>query len=201
MTAIRETFEETGLLLATSSSGSPPSDAVLDAARESIHTGKTLFRDFLRRHGLVADVKALLPFTEWVTPLGARTYVRALSFPRRRSHNPHIPARTQTLPHAVLRRLSACAARVQLLLWRHAAAPPAHLGRWARSHRGAIRTYTRRPCRTLRKEDSVHAAAALYPFYDRGYRGWTRGTGTSTRACGATVGWRVWQDGRTCANW
>jgi len=73
MTAIRETFEETGLLLAKSPSGSPPSDAVLDAARESIHTGKTLFRDFLRRHGLVADVKALLPFTEWVTPLGVRT--------------------------------------------------------------------------------------------------------------------------------
>lgn len=73
MTAIRETFEETGLLLATSPSGSPPSDAVLDAARESIHSGKTLFREFLRRHGLVADVKALLPFTEWVTPPGPRS--------------------------------------------------------------------------------------------------------------------------------
>ncbi|KAH9180699.1 NUDIX hydrolase domain-like protein [Lactarius sanguifluus] len=71
MTAIRETFEETGLLLATSPSGSPPSDAVLDASRESINTRKTLFGDFLRRHALVADVKALLPFTEWVTPLGA----------------------------------------------------------------------------------------------------------------------------------
>ncbi|KAH9005309.1 NUDIX domain-containing protein [Lactarius hatsudake] len=71
MTAIRETFEETGLLLATSPSGSPPSDAVLDASRESINTRKTLFGDFLRRHALVADMKALLPFTEWVTPLGA----------------------------------------------------------------------------------------------------------------------------------
>ncbi|KAI9466357.1 NUDIX hydrolase domain-like protein [Lactarius psammicola] len=71
MTAIRETFEETGLLLATSPSGSPPSEAVLDAERESINARKTLFGDFLRRYALVADVKALLPFTEWVTPLGS----------------------------------------------------------------------------------------------------------------------------------
>ncbi|KAI9446313.1 NUDIX hydrolase domain-like protein [Lactarius indigo] len=70
MTAIRETFEETGVLLATSPSGSPPSDAVLDASRESINTRKTLFGDFLRRHALVADAKGLLPFTEWVTPPG-----------------------------------------------------------------------------------------------------------------------------------
>ena len=88
MTAIRETFEETGLLLATSPSGSPPSDAVLDAARESIHTGKTLFRDFLRRHGLIADLKVLLPFTEWVTPLSARSYVCAFVRPMLVTH-PH----------------------------------------------------------------------------------------------------------------
>ena len=79
MTAIRETFEETGLLLAMSS-GSPPSDAILDAARESIHTGKTLFRDFLRRYSLVADVETLLPFTEWVTPPGPHPYVAARTF-------------------------------------------------------------------------------------------------------------------------
>ena len=100
MTAIRETFEETGLLLATSPSGPPPSDTVLDAARESIHTGKTLFRDFLRRHGLIADVKALLPFTEWVTPLGAPTSVRALfvsSMPI--SHAPHSRAYTDASIH------------------------------------------------------------------------------------------------------
>lgn len=128
MTAIRETFEETGLLLATSPSGSPPSDAVLDAARESIHTGKTLFRDFLRRHGLIADLKVLLPFTEWVTPLSARSYVCAFVRPMLVTHPPQ-----QTLPHAVLRRLSARTQRVQLLLWRHAASP-AHLGRRTRSH-------------------------------------------------------------------
>jgi hypothetical protein len=86
MTAIRETFEETGLLLTSATSESeseselpqqsPPSpslslsEAPLDVSRESIHTGRTLFRDFLKQHALSADVKALLPFTEWITPLG-----------------------------------------------------------------------------------------------------------------------------------
>lgn len=91
MTAIRETFEETGLLFASatseseselprshSQSPSPPSpslslslsEAALDASRESIHTGRTLFRDFLKQHALSANVKTLLPFTEWITPLG-----------------------------------------------------------------------------------------------------------------------------------
>ena len=90
MTAIRETFEETGLLLAsamTSESGelpllsqsSPPSlsEVALDASRESIHTGRTLFRDFLKQHALSADVKDLLPFTEWITPLGYSPCVRS----------------------------------------------------------------------------------------------------------------------------
>jgi len=86
MTAIRETFEETGLLLASSTSNAPLSDATaLDGSRESIHAGKTLFRDFLKQHSLSADVKALLPFTEWITPLGyprrfhTRFYVAFLS--------------------------------------------------------------------------------------------------------------------------
>jgi 8-oxo-dGTP pyrophosphatase MutT (NUDIX family) len=69
MTAIRETFEETGLLLASATSKPLPSDAVLDASRESIHTGRTLFRNFLKQHALSVDLNTLLPFTEWITPL------------------------------------------------------------------------------------------------------------------------------------
>ena len=105
MTAIRETFEETGVLLLASESGeelqelpqqSPPpspslSEAALDASRESIHTGRTLFRDFLKEHALSADVKALLPFTEWITPLGSSRCVHAPF-----SHNSH------TQQHAML---------------------------------------------------------------------------------------------------
>lgn len=77
MTAIRETFEEAGLLLASSTSNTSPNDAAtLDGSRESIHAGRTLFRDFLKRNTLSADVKALLPFTEWISPLGNPRCVR-----------------------------------------------------------------------------------------------------------------------------
>ncbi|KAJ6531222.1 hypothetical protein B0H19DRAFT_1190825 [Mycena capillaripes] len=65
VTAIRETFEEAGILLA---SGPTPSDAVLDAARHAIHAGKTPFQAFLTEHGLVADQQALHKFTCWITP-------------------------------------------------------------------------------------------------------------------------------------
>ncbi|KAJ7461548.1 NUDIX hydrolase domain-like protein [Mycena latifolia] len=65
VTAIRETFEEAGLLLA---SGPTPSDAVLDAARHAIQAGKTAFKTFLTQRSLTADVQALLPFTQWITP-------------------------------------------------------------------------------------------------------------------------------------
>ncbi|KAJ7681765.1 NUDIX hydrolase domain-like protein [Mycena rosella] len=68
VTAIRETFEEAGILLA---SGPPPSDAVLDTARHAIHAGKTPFQTFLAQNGLQADVDALLPFTQWITPVFA----------------------------------------------------------------------------------------------------------------------------------
>ncbi|KAJ6618867.1 hypothetical protein B0H10DRAFT_2028315 [Mycena sp. CBHHK59/15] len=68
VTAIRETFEESGLLLAA---GPVPADSVLDEARQAIHSGKTPFQAFLARHRLQADVQALLPFTQWITPVGA----------------------------------------------------------------------------------------------------------------------------------
>src|SRR5712691_6976253 len=83
ITAIRETFEETGLLLASPTSKPFPSDAILDASRESIHTGKTLFADFLKQNALSVDLKALLPFTEWITPIGsprcAHIYIRTFT--------------------------------------------------------------------------------------------------------------------------
>lgn len=73
MTAIREAFEETGLLLAAKAVGSEgsrdgPSDAEMDRAREAIHAQKQLFRDFLSQHGLELDLSSLWPFTQWVTP-------------------------------------------------------------------------------------------------------------------------------------
>lgn len=71
ITAIRETFEESGLLLASSSgSEKEVSDEILDEARRSIHEQHTLFATFLEEHGLKPDIGSLLPFTQWITPVG-----------------------------------------------------------------------------------------------------------------------------------
>ncbi|KAK7040933.1 hypothetical protein VNI00_009529 [Paramarasmius palmivorus] len=73
MTAIRETFEESGLLIASPKSpgGRLPPDTVLDEARHTIHRQKLPFQAFLDQHGLKADTESLMPFTEWITPVGA----------------------------------------------------------------------------------------------------------------------------------
>ncbi|EIM89779.1 uncharacterized protein STEHIDRAFT_52074 [Stereum hirsutum FP-91666 SS1] len=72
MTAIRETFEETGVLLASASASSPThfrlTNEEMERVREEIHSGRLLFKDFLHKHGLTPDVSSLLPFTQWVTP-------------------------------------------------------------------------------------------------------------------------------------
>ncbi|KAG5220473.1 nudix family protein [Salix suchowensis] len=75
ITAIRETFEESGLLLAHSKKGASPSNAVLDEARHAIHSQKTAFNSFLQEHQLEPDTSALLPFTRWITPVGPPRYV------------------------------------------------------------------------------------------------------------------------------
>ena len=70
ITAIRETFEESGLLLASSPSSAPLlSAAVLDEARYKIHQQKLLFPSFLQSKNLEPDVESLLPFTQWITPV------------------------------------------------------------------------------------------------------------------------------------
>jgi len=71
MTAIRETFEESGLLLASPGSSSLLDDAVLQEARQAIHSQKMTFRTFLEEHDLKVEYSALLPFTQWVTPTTA----------------------------------------------------------------------------------------------------------------------------------
>ncbi|KAG5647318.1 hypothetical protein DXG03_000856 [Asterophora parasitica] len=70
MTAIRETFEESGLLLASSSKSSTVlSDEFLDDSRAKIHSQKLNFQSFLSDHGLTPDIASLLPFTQWITPV------------------------------------------------------------------------------------------------------------------------------------
>ncbi|KIY50753.1 hypothetical protein FISHEDRAFT_71077 [Fistulina hepatica ATCC 64428] len=74
MTAIRETFEESGLLIASAqfpASSKELSVSVLENARREIYSKKTTFKSFLGSHGLVAQTNALHRFTEWTTPAGS----------------------------------------------------------------------------------------------------------------------------------
>lgn len=66
--AVRETFEETGVLLTAP-------DADLSGARSDVEAGRVAFGDLLRANGLKVDTDALRPWSRWITPKGeARRY-------------------------------------------------------------------------------------------------------------------------------
>ncbi|TDL24933.1 hypothetical protein BD410DRAFT_813794 [Rickenella mellea] len=90
MTAIRETFEEAGVLLASSSKSSTNVLSLeLDTARKAIHSQKLPFASFLSQNNLEADTASLLPFTQWITPVG----------PPRRFHAHFFVTFLPTAPH------------------------------------------------------------------------------------------------------
>lgn len=72
--AIRETFEESGILLARSKDSSPDEGllnlpaAERDAARKAIYNNEVRFPEWLDGVGGVADTVGLHPFTRWITP-------------------------------------------------------------------------------------------------------------------------------------
>ncbi|GAB2478853.1 NUDIX hydrolase [Jatrophihabitans fulvus] len=61
--AVRETFEETGVLLTV-----PPKHLPEHVA--DVESGQVDFGDLLREHGLSVDGAALRPWSRWVTPKG-----------------------------------------------------------------------------------------------------------------------------------
>jgi 8-oxo-dGTP pyrophosphatase MutT (NUDIX family) len=61
--AVRETFEETGVLLTA-----PAAD--LAQLRADVEDGRLAFGDLLRSHGLGVDGDGLRPWARWVTPAG-----------------------------------------------------------------------------------------------------------------------------------
>jgi 8-oxo-dGTP pyrophosphatase MutT (NUDIX family) len=61
--AVRETFEETGVLLTV-----PAAD--LGGARADVETGRVSFGELLRANGLAVDAGTLHPWSRWVTPAG-----------------------------------------------------------------------------------------------------------------------------------
>ncbi|RFN55537.1 hypothetical protein FIE12Z_183 [Fusarium flagelliforme] len=67
--AIRETFEETGILLARKDNELINLDVKdRDAARKMIHGNQVKFLDWLKSVGAEPDLDGLIPFTRWVTP-------------------------------------------------------------------------------------------------------------------------------------
>ncbi|KAL8692554.1 MAG: hypothetical protein Q9218_002447 [Villophora microphyllina] len=70
--AIRECFEESGILLAKSikdpSSLLPLDDRERDLGRHAVHNKEVRFQDWVQSHGGIPDTESLYPFTRWLTP-------------------------------------------------------------------------------------------------------------------------------------
>jgi 8-oxo-dGTP pyrophosphatase MutT (NUDIX family) len=71
--AIREVFEETGVLLARSPDGKARRDATADAAlarwREALLTGDATLLDVMRAEGLRPDIDRMVYCSHWITPV------------------------------------------------------------------------------------------------------------------------------------
>ncbi|KAE8450661.1 hypothetical protein EG329_006005 [Mollisiaceae sp. DMI_Dod_QoI] len=72
MGAIRECFEESGILLVKRNDGSGDllevEESIREQGRKDIHAGKVKFGDWVKKMGGVVDTDSLIPFTRWVTP-------------------------------------------------------------------------------------------------------------------------------------
>ncbi|RDA95712.1 hypothetical protein CP533_1104 [Ophiocordyceps camponoti-saundersi (nom. inval.)] len=70
LAAVRECFEETGVLLAFGRGAESMrfSSPERDEARRSVHDGEVKFGTWLERIGAVADTDGLIPMTRWITP-------------------------------------------------------------------------------------------------------------------------------------
>jgi 8-oxo-dGTP pyrophosphatase MutT (NUDIX family) len=67
--AVRETFEECGVLLATPVPGAPPPDrAILDEDQHALLHGSLSVGELLSRRRLVLRADLLTPWTRWITP-------------------------------------------------------------------------------------------------------------------------------------
>jgi 8-oxo-dGTP pyrophosphatase MutT (NUDIX family) len=71
--AVRETFEESGVLLAGPPGGGPlavPSGPAWEADREALAAGAVTLAGLLSRRGLVLRADLLVPWARWITPEG-----------------------------------------------------------------------------------------------------------------------------------
>lgn len=68
--AVRETYEESGILLAGTPDGQTvvPAGADWDADRAAVRAGDLSFADLLVKHGLVVLADRIVPWARWITP-------------------------------------------------------------------------------------------------------------------------------------
>ena len=70
---IRETFEESGIMLARPIGSdeliAAAQLAPLEPQRAALDEGKVSFADILRQHGLMPAIDCLVPFAHWITPV------------------------------------------------------------------------------------------------------------------------------------
>lgn len=69
VTAIREVFEETGLLISRSSGAINSAPDTATVARRAICEGRLGFLTFAREAGHLFDLAGLVPFAHWITPV------------------------------------------------------------------------------------------------------------------------------------
>jgi len=72
--ACRETFEETGVLLAKTSQGEPPAASMIEqlqTQRTAVSKDANLFIGLLQQHSLRLDLTGLAYWAHWITPSGA----------------------------------------------------------------------------------------------------------------------------------
>jgi 8-oxo-dGTP pyrophosphatase MutT (NUDIX family) len=75
--AIRETFEESRILLARPRGShdliaAPAAAAIADAHRDALNEGKVAFADLMADNGLVLALDLLVPYAHWITPEGMK---------------------------------------------------------------------------------------------------------------------------------
>lgn len=87
--AIRELFEETGVLLASRPDGKPPTaaQAELDRMHGALAAGALAFRELLEREDLVCDAQRLHYFAHWQTPPDVATRFDTRFFVATLPHN------------------------------------------------------------------------------------------------------------------
>ena len=66
--AFRETFEETGILLAVNADGRYPENSRIGFCREEIRKCVSTFHDIIRREHFFLPFDRLLPYAYWITP-------------------------------------------------------------------------------------------------------------------------------------